>query len=136
MAQTPEGKVKARAKKIYEARGAKYDRAAATGMGTNGRPDDLVRRRPDGHFLGVEAKKEAVFDVTLLQKIWLEDCADGGGSSMVVNMTNLDLLDKVLATPGCRIVAAFEDLEKGARCTGHTVYLGDQSKWIPAKPEK
>lgn len=136
MAQTPEGKVKTRAKKIYDARGAKYDRAAATGMGTNGRPDDLVRRRPDGHFLGVEAKKEDVFDVTLLQKIWLEDCADGGGSSMVVNMTNLDLLDKVLATPGCRIVAAFEDLEKGARCTGHTVYLGDQSKWIPAKPEK
>lgn len=136
MAQTPEGRVKDRAKRIYKERKAKYDRATATGMGTNGRPDDLVRRYGDGHFVAVEHKKEDVFDVTLLQKIWLEENAEGGGSSLVINMTNLDLLDRTLATRNCRVVASFEDTKKGARCTGHTVYHGGRTTWIPAKPDK
>ena len=81
MTTTEEGKVKAKAVLLYKAAGAKYDRAAATGMGRNGRADDVVRRAGDGHFMGVEFKKLDVFEVTALQRVWLEDCSAGGGTS-------------------------------------------------------
>lgn len=123
MASTPEGKVKTAAAKLYKAFGAKYDRATATGMGRNGRADDIVRRAGDGHFMGVELKKLDVFEVTALQRIWLDDCSAGGGTSMVVNATNLDLLEKVLRTPGYQCVAVFGATEKTRNlCVGHNIY--------------
>ena len=136
MATTPEGKVKAEAVKLYKLYGAKYDRAAQNGMGRNGRADDIVCRRPDGHFIGVEFKKLDVFDVTALQRTWLNETAVNGGSAMVVNATNLDLLERVLRTPGCQCVAYFDET-KPNRCIGHRVYKGDVL-WrdIPVTGEK
>ena len=136
MAQTPEGKVKDAARKLYAKHGAKYDRAVQNGMGKNGRPDDVVRRAPDGHFIGVEIKKLDVFKVTKLQKIWLEDNAAGGGSSMVLNLTNLGLLEDLLRHPHSRVVAKFEDCKGGALCLGHTIYYNGAETWRPAKEDK
>lgn len=134
---TPEGKVKDAAVKLYKKHNAKYDRAAQTGMGKNGRPDDLVRRAPDGHFIGVEAKKLDVFEVTKLQQIWLDDCAAGGGSSMVLNMTTLPLLDFVLGS-NVRVVAHLERKNKGALCTGHTMtdMATGETRWVPTEKLK
>jgi len=120
MATTPEGKVKDKAKKLYQKYRAKYDRAAQTGMGRNGRADDIVCRRPDGRFIGIEVKKLAVFDVTKLQQDWLVEVEDCGGCTMVLNMTTLPLLELVLSKQ-VLVHARFEKLNKGARCTGHVV---------------
>jgi len=121
MAETPEGRVKRKALALYKKYGAKYDRAAQTGMGRNGRPDDLVRRSPDGHFIAVEFKKLDVCRVTKLQQIWLDECAAGGGSSLVINAENLGLLEKSLATPGAVVRALFEPAKDGAICVAHLV---------------
>lgn len=121
MATTDEGRVKAAAVKLYKKHGSKYDRAAATGMGRNGRPDDLVRRAGDGHFIAVEFKKLDVCKVTKLQQIWLDDCAQGGGSSLVINAENLWLLEWTISNPLSRVVAEFTSAREGAVCTGHSV---------------
>jgi len=127
MAQTPEGKVKDKAKALYKKHGAKYDRAAMSGMGRNGRPDDLVCRG-DGHFGGVEFKRDNVFKVSPSQRVWLQGAEGVGGSSLVINLTNLDLLENWLLARGIRVNAQFE----GDVCVGHlltrivdgaTVYL-------------
>lgn len=119
MAQTPEGKVKDKAKDLYKKYGAIYDRNAINGMGQNGRPDDLVCRN-DGHFAAVEFKKENVFKVTALQRIWLNKCAACGGSSMVVNLTNLEMLERWLSSGQWRVNAQFGDTEKTQdTCVGH-----------------
>src|SRR5690606_13657505 len=115
MAQTPEGKVKDKAKLLYRKHGAKYDRSAMTGMGQNGRADDLVCRSPDGHFGGVEYKRDNVFKVSALQRVWLQDAEKSGGSSLVINLTNLPLLEHWLMSPGWRVNARFT----GERCTHH-----------------
>jgi hypothetical protein len=122
VAQTPEGKVKDKARALYKQHGAKYDRAAMTGMGQNGRADDLVCRSPDGHFGGVEFKRDNVFKVSALQRVWLQETERCGGSSMVVNLTNLTMLEQWLKAPGWRVNAVFEkDTCVGhvARATGH-----------------
>lgn len=123
MASTPEGKVKDKAKLLYKQHGAKYDRAVMTGMGQNGRADDLVCRSPDGHFGGVEFKRDNVWKVSALQRVWLQDTERCGGSSMVVNLTNLDMLGQWLSAPGWRVNAVFNDKDTCthhvARCHGH-----------------
>lgn len=128
MATTDEGKVKAAALKLYKKHNAKYDRAAQTGMGRNGRPDDLVRRAGDGHFIAVEFKKLDVCKVTKLQNIWLKECADGGGSSLVINAENLWLLEWAISNPGTRVKPVFTPAKEGAVCTGHSVRC-------PAQPD-
>lgn len=125
MAETPEGRVKRKARDLYKKHHAVYDRAAATGMGKNGRPDDLVCRSPDGHMASVEFKKEAVFKVTALQHLWLNSIAEAGGSSLVVNETNLELLEQWLSKPGCKINAMFFDAKHKDLCTHHAVYKQD-----------
>lgn len=119
MAQTPEGKVKDKAKLLYKKHGAKYDRATQTGMGQNGRADDIVCRRPDGHFGGVEFKRDAVWKVSALQRVWLNDTHATGGSSMVVNLTNLNMLEHWLQAQGWKVNAEFGNPEKPDTCTGH-----------------
>lgn len=115
MATTPEGKVKDKARALYKQHRAVYDRATATGMGRNGRPDDVVWRFGDGHGAGVEMKKEKVFKVSALQRVYLQKLEAAGASSMVVNMTNLEMLDLWLRNPGWRLNAQFE----GDLCVGH-----------------
>jgi len=119
MATTPEGKVKDAARKLYQKHGAKYDRAVANGMGQNGRADDIVCRGGDGHFGGVEFKKLDVWRVTALQRIWLTDTADRGGSAMVVNETNLGMLERWLQRPGTRVIAEFD----GDVCVRHWAFV-------------
>ena len=119
MAETPEGKVKRLGKDLYAKHGAKYDRAAQTGMGQNGRPDDLVCRAVDGHFGGVEYKRDNVWKVSALQRIWLTRCAETGGSAMVVNLTNLHMLEQWLQRPGTRVTPLFE----GDKCVGHLAHV-------------
>jgi hypothetical protein len=119
MATTPEGKVKDQAKLLYKKHGAKYDRATMTGMGQNGRADDLVCRAPDGHFGGVEFKRDNVWKVSDLQRIWLLDTAAKGGSAMVVNLTNLEMLEQWLQRPYTRVVAEFED----NKCVRHWAHV-------------
>lgn len=121
MATTGEGKVKAAAVKLYKKHNAKYDRAAATGMGRNGRPDDLVRRAGDGHFIAVEFKKLDVCKVTKLQQIWLDDCVAGDGSSLVINAENLWLLEWAVSHPGSWVAPQFTPAKEGAVCTGHWI---------------
>lgn len=135
MAQTPEGKVKDKARKLYQQHGARYDRAAMTGMGRNGRPDDIVCRAPDGHFGGVEFKRDAVWKVSATQRVWLQDIERTGGSSMVVNLTNLDTLANWLKSPGWRINAVFNDKDT---CTHHVARSGASEVVIknPGKPGK
>lgn len=118
MAQTPEGKVKDKAKVLYKKYGAVYDRNAINGMGQNGRPDDLVCRN-DGHFGAIEAKKENVFKVTALQRIRLETYKAANGSSMVVNLTNLDMLEHWLSTPGWKVNAYFGEGKEQDTCLYH-----------------
>lgn len=118
MAQTPEGKVKDKCRELYKKHGAIYDRNAVNGMGQNGRPDDLVCRN-DGHFGAVEFKKENVFKVTSLQRIWLNKAAGAGGSSLVVNLTNTDLLETWLTQHGWRVNAQFGEDKKQDTCVGH-----------------
>lgn len=127
MAQTPEGKVKDKAKDLYKKYGAVYDRNAINGMGQNGRPDDLVCRN-DGHFGAIEAKKENVFEVTALQRIWLNKCAAAGGSSMVVNLTNLDTLEQWLKSAGWKINAVFGEGKKENTCLYH---VATRDGWPP-----
>lgn len=119
MAETPEGKVKRLAKDLYKKYRVKYDRNAVNGMGANGRPDDVVCRPGDGHFGGVEFKRDNVWKVSALQRIWLTDCAAAGGSALVVNLTNLDLLERWLQRPGTRVVAEFE----GDVCVRHWAHV-------------
>ena len=126
---TPEAKVKSEALKLYKKHGVKYDRAAQNGMGRNGRADDIVCR--NGHFIGIEAKKLDVAKVTKLQQIWLDDCVNCGGSSMVLNAENLWLLDKVLSSSAYRITAMFAPAKEGATCTGHTVEWPGYTKFVP-----
>jgi len=117
MAQTPEGRVKDKAKALYKQHGAKYDRATQTGMGQNGRADDIVCRA--GHFAGVEFKRDAVWKVSALQRIWLLDAEANGGSSMVVNLVNLDMLAHWLQARTWRVNARFANPDKPDTCTGH-----------------
>lgn len=123
MAQTPEGKVKDRAKAHIKTAGGVYDRSAQTGMGQNGRPDDIVWRPGDGAAAGVEYKRDGLFKVSALQRVWLTKLSALGGNTMVINLTNVDsLLPRWLAMPGWRVVARFDDPKKPDLCTGHEVF--------------
>lgn len=135
MAITPEGRVKAKLRALYAWHGAWYDRAAMNGMGRNGRPDDLVCRRPDGHHAGIEAKKEKVWIVSALQRVELNKIAAAGGSSMVVNLTNLEMVERWLQRPGTRLVAIFGDTERTQnRCTHHLAYVPGHAPVVVVNP--
>ncbi|MNC28425.1 VRR-NUC domain protein [compost metagenome] len=125
MATTDEGRVKLAATKLYKQHHAVYDRAATTGMGRNGRPDDLVCRAGDGHFLAVEFKKLNVCKVTKLQQIWLDNAAKAGGSALVINAENLWLLEYAASHPGVRVTPTFAPAKEGATCVGHYVHLSN-----------
>jgi hypothetical protein len=121
MAQTPEGKVKDKLVKLYKAHGAWYDRAVMNGMGRNGRPDDLVRRGIDGHFGGIEVKKESVWRVSDLQRVQLCEIAAGGGSAIVCNMLNLFMVERWLQKPGCQLVAVFGSTHRTRNTVQHHI---------------
>jgi hypothetical protein len=111
MADTPEGRVKKAARAMYKA-GHHYYIQTVLGMGgRNGTPDQQVCRRPDGHFANVETKA-GTWTVTALQRRELNETRDAGGSSMVINERNLDMLQRWLDSPGWRINAVLDENEK------------------------
>lgn len=89
MATTPEGKVKARVKKVLQDLNAYYVMPATGGYGSSGAPDFIACLY--GNFIGIECKS-GKNQPTLLQLKHLSDIKSAGGKSIVVNEANLDQL--------------------------------------------
>ena len=87
---TPEGKVKAKIKKILTSMGAYYAMPMGTGFGNSGVPDFLVCYR--GHFIGVEAKANGG-KPTALQLKNLDKIIESGGYAFVIDESNVDGLE-------------------------------------------
>lgn len=94
MAQTPEGKVKAKVKAILKAHGIYFYMPSQNGMGVVGIPDIIACW--DGRFLAIETKapgKKA--NVTPNQANQLKQIGDAGGITMVVDDAT-DVSDLIL----------------------------------------
>ena len=96
MAQTPEGRVKDQIKKRLKAADVWYFMPVSNGMGTMGVPD--FNGVLKGRYLGVEAKAGSN-KPTALQLRALKAIDDGGGLALVINESNLDVLDAALKDP-------------------------------------
>ena len=94
--QTPEGRVKAAVKKMLEERGAYFFLPVSNGMGAMGIPDILACLK--GRFIGIEAKA-GNNKPTDLQTLNLKRIDEAGGLAMVVNETNLSVLEVMLDDP-------------------------------------
>lgn len=92
---TPEGKVKAKVKKILQEAGAYYAMPMGTGFGHSGVPDFLICKA--GLFYGIECKANGN-KPTALQLYEMQKIRDAGGVTLVVDETNVDQLRKEL---GC-----------------------------------
>jgi pantoate kinase len=86
---TPEAKVKTRIRKILDTTKAYYAMPIGTGYGNSGVPDFLVCHQ--GRFIGIEAKA-GKGKTTALQEKHLADIRAAGGTTFVINETNLDQL--------------------------------------------
>ena len=93
MALTPEKKVKNQVVKLLKESKAYYFFPATYGYGRSGIPDVIVCYR--GRFIGVECKAGAN-TTTDLQNRELAAIEAAGGTSLVVNETNLSDLKSVL----------------------------------------
>lgn len=111
MAETPEGKVKRACKELYKAAGAYYIQTVLGMGGSNGTPDQQVCRPGDGHFGNVETKA-GKWQVSALQRVRLQETAAAGGSSMVINESNLHMLETWLRQTGWKVNAVFDDKDK------------------------
>lgn len=93
MAMTPEAKVKKQIRKILDITRTYYAMPIGTGYGSSGVPDFLVCHA--GHFVGVEAKA-GKGKTTALQEDNLQRIRNSGGTTLVINETNLHELEKLL----------------------------------------
>ena len=89
---TPEGKVKARVKKILKDADAYFAMPSTGGYGVSGVPDFLVCFK--GRFIGRETKSGSN-KPTELQKANLAKIELAGGLSIVVNEDNIDELERI-----------------------------------------
>lgn len=105
MASTPEGKVKDQIKKRLKTARAYYTMPVMTGMATNGTPDFAICYQ--GRYLAIEAKAGDGAP-TELQWARLMEVERAGGDTMVINESNLDVLDAYLANPSAGCVAIRE----------------------------
>ena len=87
MAQTPEGRVKAKVKKILDGLGAYHFPAATHGYGRSGVPDFVGCYK--GKFFAIECKANGN-KPTALQEKNLAEIRANGGTSLVVNEENVD----------------------------------------------
>ena len=94
MAQTPEGKVKDKIKKILKAHNIYYAMPIGSGFGNAGVPDFLCC--VNGYFVAIEAKAGAG-TATALQIKHLGEINKAGGYACIINEHNLDYLPKVIA---------------------------------------
>jgi pantoate kinase len=90
MANTPEGKVKDKIKKILKAHNVYYAMPMGTGYGNAGVPDFLCCAR--GGFVAVEAKANGG-QVTALQQKNLSEIEASGGISWVVDEKNIHVFE-------------------------------------------
>jgi len=90
VAQTPEGKVKDRIKKILKAHNIYYAMPMGTGYGNAGVPDFLCCVK--GMFVGVEAKADKG-QPTALQLKNMSAIEASGGHAWLVNELNMDLFE-------------------------------------------
>jgi len=99
MALTPEKKVKDRAVKLLKAQGVYYFFPATHGFGRSGIPDIICCI--NGQFLGIECKA-GTNKPTALQEKEMQSIRDAGGRAIVINETNLTLLEEILSEQRCR----------------------------------
>ena len=92
MAQTPEGKVKDKIKKILKAHNIYYAMPMGTGFGNSGVPDFLCCFK--GKFLAVEAKADMKSKFTALQAKQEEEIEKSGGSFWIVHADNIHLFEQ------------------------------------------
>lgn len=97
MANTPEAKVKAAGKKIFEKYGAWYFFPSQNGYGRAGVPDAIVCHM--GRFLAVEFKA-GKNTTTALQEKEIMDIHKAGGAAMAINESNLNRLEEWFASIG------------------------------------
>lgn len=90
MAETPEGKVKKKIKALCKKYHAYYNMPVMSGFGVNGTVDFTICSA--GRYLGLEAKA-GDNQPTELQWICLTDVQRAGGSTMVINEYNLNVLE-------------------------------------------
>ena len=93
MAQTPEAKVKAKIKALFKNYSVYYAMPIGTGYGNSGVPDFLCCA--GGHFLAIEAKANGG-KPTALQLKNINQINDCGGTAIVVDETNLTMLEAIL----------------------------------------
>ena len=96
MAATPEKKVKEQIKALCKKHGAYVVMPVMTGYANNGTPDFILCH--GGYFAGVEAKA-GKGKPTKLQMIRLVEIVRSGGTALVINEGNLDLLEGWLDDP-------------------------------------
>jgi len=92
---TPEKKVKNRAVAQLKAMGAYYFYPATGGFGSSGVPDIVCCL--NGRFIGIECKA-GKGKTTALQDKNLHEIREAGGTALIVNEENVDLLTQVLST--------------------------------------
>jgi pantoate kinase len=90
MAATPESKVKAKIKAILKAHNIYYAMPIGTGYGNSGVPDFLCC--VNGMFVAIEAKA-GKGKTTALQEKNLKQITECGGIALVINETNIGVLD-------------------------------------------
>lgn len=91
---TPEGKVKAKVKKILAEVGAYYAMPVGTGIGFSGVPDFLICK--GGLFYAIECKANGN-KPTALQEANMKRIREAGGVALVIDETNVDTLKKELS---------------------------------------
>lgn len=94
MARTPEGKVKARVKKVLDALGVYHFSPNMAGYGRSGVPDIIGCF--SGRFLAIECKA-GNNRPTALQDRELQRIDDAGGISLVINEENVDFLENYMS---------------------------------------
>jgi pantoate kinase len=94
---TPEATVKKHIRKILDKTRTYYAMPIGTGYGNSGVPDFLVCH--DGRFIGIEAKA-GKGQTTALQEKHLADIRAAGGTTFVINETNLHQLEEFLNGQG------------------------------------
>lgn len=90
---TPEKKVKEKAKKILKNIGAYYCMPATGGYGASGVPDIIACHQ--GRFIGIECKANGN-KPTALQKKHLSDIKNTKGVSLLIDESNVDMLEYLI----------------------------------------
>lgn len=90
MASTKEGRVKNSIRKLLKQHRAYFTMPVMTGFATNGTPDFAICLH--GRYLAIEAKAGDGLP-TELQWVRLTEVQRAGGSTMVINETNMNVLE-------------------------------------------